>query len=231
MLTIYCGDDTVSSRDALLKDRAARVGGGMRLVTCDPSDIDTIIKNGGSLARDLFSGEPIYETQGLISALRKHYVRKTKEKLRELAASADITILDWEGKSAYDLGIDKDKFAFVREYRMPESSFSLLPSFVPHHASDFLKRLNILTQYQPIEVTFAMLVRHVRLMLMLHAGHKVKDSPYLIRLAQSSLHSWDHLALTQTYERLLSVDVNVKTGRNTPLTLREQLEVVASMTL
>ena len=127
MITIYCGDNTVLSRDALTLEKHKILKSGKYIQTVDASNVIEIIKSGGSDAVDLFTGAPMYETTNLIASLRKSYARKAKEHLRKIADDATIELLDWEDKSTYDLGIDKDKFSFVHEYKMSENTFTLLP--------------------------------------------------------------------------------------------------------
>ncbi len=231
MITIFCGDNSVLSRDALTQEKQKILKSGKYIQTVDATKVIDIIRSGGSDAIDLFAGAPVYETTNIIASLRKSYGRKAKEQLRSIANDASIELLDWEDKSTYDLGIDKDKFPFVHEYKMSESTFTLLPSLIPGKKSIFLTKLQTLTEHQPVELTFSMIVRHFRLMVALSAGLHPKDNPYLIRLAQNSLSHWSKDALLKFYHRLLSIDINTKTGRNTPLTTKEQLEIVVSMTL
>jgi hypothetical protein len=68
-------------------------------------------------------------------------------------------------------------------------------------------------------------------MIALSTGIRPKDNPYLIRLAQNSLSHWPKESLLKFYYRLLTIDLNVKTGRNTPLGLKQQLEILASFVL
>lgn len=231
MITIFCGDNTVLSRDALIQQKQTLVKSGSYIQTIDAAHVMEIIKSGGSDAIDLFTGAPVYETTNLITSLRKSYARKTKEQLRNIAQDTTIQLLDWEDKSAYDLGIDKDKFAFVHEYKMSENTFTLLPTLVPGKKAAFLNKLQTLSGIQPIELTFSMILRHVRLMLALSTGIRAKDNPYLIRLAQDSLSHWSKESLLKFYYRLLTIDLNVKTGRHTPLNLKQQLEILASFVL
>ena len=231
MLLIFCGDNTVLSRNAITKEKQRLVSKGRYIKTIESGSITEIIKSGGSDAVDLFTGAPVYETSNLIASLRKSYARKTKEQLRNIAKDPTIELLDWESKSAYDLGIDKDKFSFVHDYKMSESTFTLLPTIVPGSKELFLAKLRSLSEFQPIELTFSMIVRHFKLMIALSAGLKPKDNPFLVRVAQSSLRHWSADSLLKFYYRLLSTDLNVKTGRNTPLSLKDQLETLASYLL
>ncbi len=231
MLHIFCGDNTVLSRDALTQEKQRLNKSGKYIQTIDANSVIDIIKSGGSDAIDLFAGAPVYETTNLIASLRKSYSRKAKEQLRLIANDTSIELLDWEDKSTYDLGIDKDKFTFVREYKMSENTFTLLPTIVPGKKTVFLKKLQSLSEFQPIELTFSMILRHFKLMISLATGSRPKDNPYLIRLAQSSLTHWSKDSLLKFYYRLLTIDLNVKTGRNTPLNLKQQLEILASFVL
>ncbi len=231
MLTIFCGDHTVASREALISAKQTYLKSGREIKLIDASDVPELIKSGGSDAFDLFSGSPIYETVGLVSVFKRKYARKAKEELRTLASSSSIELLDWESKSAYDMGLDKEKGAWIKESKTSESTFTLLPSLSPGKATIFLQKLSSLSQSQPIEVTFAMVGRHVRLMIALSAGKVPRDNPYLVNLARSSLSTWDASQLTRLHYQLQRIEANVKTGTATPLSLREQLEIVVSMML
>jgi hypothetical protein len=231
MITIFCGDNTVLSRDALIQQKHNLIKSGNYIQTIDATRVIEIIKSGGSDAIDLFTGAPIYETTNLIASLRKSFARKAKEQLRNIVQDTTIQLLDWEDTSPYDLGIDKDKFAFVHEYKMSENTFTLLPTLVPGKKTEFLRKLQSISEFQPIELTFSMMVRHFKLMIALSAGLRAKDNPYLIRLAQNSQSHWPKESLLKFYYRLLTIDLNVKTGRNTPLGLKQQLEILASFVL
>lgn len=231
MLHIFCGDDTASSRAAYISKRAQLTQSGREVIPIEASAVADVIQSTGADVLNLFGEMPVYETTGLVSACKKIYGRKAKQQLRDLHADQTILLLDWEQKSAYDLGIDKDKFSFLKEYKLPHSTFTLLPTLIPGHKNECLKALRSLSAHQPLEVTFAMILRHVRLITQLAAGLTPKDNPFLIRLAQTSLsHFTPHQAL-KLYERLLSIDINVKTGRKTPLGLQAQLEVLIMMAL
>jgi len=221
----------VQSRDALIHEKKTLVRSGKYIQYIDAAQVIEIIKSGGSYAIDLFAGAPVYETTNLIASLRKSYARKAKEQLRLIANDASIELLDWEDKSTYDLGIDKDKFAFIHEFKMSENTFTLLPTIVPGKKIVFLTKLQSLSEFQPIELTFSMILRHFKLMISLSTGSRPKDNPYLIRLAQNSLTHWSKESLLKFYYHLLKIDLNVKTGRNTPLHLKEQLEILASFVL
>jgi hypothetical protein len=229
MLTIFCGDQTVASRDALTSAKQAYLKLGREIKQVDAGDVPELIKSGGSDAFDLFTGSPIYETVGLVSVFKRKYARKAKEELRTLASSSSIELLDWESKSAYDMGLDKEKGGWVKESKTSESTFTLLPILSPGNSSTFLKKLSVLSKSQPIEVTFAMIGRHVRLMITLSAESTPRDNPYLVNLARSCLRSWDTERLTQLHYQLQRIEANVKTGTATPLSLREQLEIVVAM--
>lgn len=231
MLSIYCGDNNIASRQAFSEIKSQFRKQGRLIYDIEASMIDDIVKSGGSDATDLFAGDPIYETSNLIISLKIKYQRKAKEYLRNLFANTSIQLIDWEQKSTYDLGIDKDKFDNVYEYRLADSTFSLIPSLIPGQKSIFLRKLQSLGKSQAIELTFAMILRHFKLMLVLAEGLNPKDSPALVWMARTSLPMWPKDKLLKFYNRLLLIDINVKTGRNTPLNLSEQLEILVSIAL
>lgn len=229
MLTIFCGDQTVASRDALISAKQTYLKSGREIKQIDAGDVPELIMSGGSDAYDLFTGSPVYETVGLVGVFKRKYARKAKEELRTLASNSSIELLDWESKSSYDMGLDKEKGGWIKESKTSESTFTLLPILSPSHASSFLLKLAALSKSQPIEVTFAMIGRHVRLMIALSTGMTPRDNPYLVNLARSCLRAWDVDRLTQFHYQLQRIEANVKTGTATPLSLREQLEIVVAM--
>jgi len=231
MLTIYCGDNSVASRDAFSQAKKVAAISGNSVTEIESSELLEIEKSGGSAASDLFGGRPVYITTNLVKVLKRKLVRKTKDKLRELSASEEIEIIDWEDSSAYDLGIDKDKFSFVKDYKLAVSTFTLLPKLKPKNAQNFLSELQELAKAQPIEVTIAMLMRHVKSMLLLKSGKSVRDNPYLVRLASSGSAHFTLPQLLEIYKRLLRADINVKTGRGTPLSIKEQVETIIAFLL
>lgn len=231
MLTIFCGDNTVASRDAYSKSLQILDSNGSFINDKDPAEILDIVISGGSGAHDLFSGRTIYTTTNLVKLLKRKLARNAKAKIRELAGDKNIEIVDWEDSSAYDLGIDKDKFDFVKDHKLASSTFTILPKLKPQNAKNFLSELQILSSHQPIELTMSMTLRHVRTMLMLKSGKVTRESPYMLRIAQSGSNYFSSTQLLELYKRLLRADVNVKTGRGTPLKIKEQLETIVAFLL
>lgn len=229
MLLVFCGDHTTASRDALSAKRSAYVKAGREVKFIEATDVIQMIMSGGSDAHDLFSGAPVYETTNLVAVFKRTYARKAKEELRTLVANTSVDLLDWENRSAYDLGLTGEKGGWVHDSPMPESTFSLLPLLVPGKSKEFLRKLRSLSLHQPLEMTFFMIVRQVRLMILLAADTRPKDSPYLVNMARAGLRTWDQARLVKFYHQLQKVEMNMKTGSNTPLSLRDQLEIVIMM--
>lgn len=231
MLHIFCGDDTATSRTTYIAKRTAYVSQGHVLVPLDATHIDTLMSTLGTVTENLFGEIPVYETTGLIPACKKLYGRKTKQMLRDLHADPTTILVDWEAKSAYDMGIDKDKFPFVAEYKPAQSTFTLLSALRPGNVATCLVTLRMLSAHQPIEVTFSMIIRHFRLMIAILSGETPRDNPYLVRLAMSAREKYTTHTALKIYEKLLSIDINTKTGRKTPLDLQAQLEILIAMAL
>ncbi len=231
MLTIFSGDNSVASRDSFSKAKSMIEAEGSFVNETDASNIIDIFQSGGSGAFDLFAGRPVYTTTNLIKVLKKKLARNAKAKIRELASDPNIEILDWEDSSAYDLGIDKDKFEFVKDHKLSSSTFTLLPKLKPKNASIILSELQNLTSHQPIEVTMAMILRHVRTMLVVKSGKVMRENPYMLRMAESGASAFTSSQLLELYKRLLRADVNVKTGRGSPLKIKEQFETIVAFLL
>jgi hypothetical protein len=229
MLTIFCGDDTVASRNKLTRARERFASQGYEIIQVDPSEIERIQKDGGLMAVSLFGRSAVYETTHLVPVYRRKYQKKTKEVLRQLASDQNIILIDWETKSSYDLGLESQ--LFVDESRVKENTFTLLPNCKPGNGPVFIKKLHDLTKTQPIEVTFAMLVRHVRNMLMISIHKRPKDAPFLVKIAQTCVKSWDMERLQRFYYQLLKVEVNTKSGYGTPLDLHQQIDVLSALML
>ena len=230
MLTIFCGDDTATSRAAFLRAKEAVLQQHGSPHEVESSEILDIVSSGGSDAWDLFTGKPTYFTTNLVKVLKRKLSRAAKAKLRELSADPSIQIVDWEDVSAYDLGFDKkDNFSFVRESPVSVSTFTLLPCVRPGSKREFVQILTALKRHQPIEVTYSMIMRHIKLMLALSQHKTPRENPYMVRLAATCLSQWsDTRSLLELYKRLLKTEINMKTGRNTPLSMTEQIEMIAA---
>lgn len=223
MLQILCGDDSIASREYLQTLKTQLKSKHYATLDIDAGELEELLSKGEVGGVDLFGQTTAYITSGLISVLKRRYPRKSKPEIVRISELKQSIIVDWEEKSSYDMGIDKEKWSFVKEFKAKETTFSLLESFYPGMATVALKKLDVLCQSQPIEVTFAMLCRHVRSMLLLSGGKRPVDSPYLVMIAQRCAAKWQTPKLLRLYETLFKLEMAQKTS-STPLTLRQNLQ-------
>jgi hypothetical protein len=231
MLSIFSGDDTVSSRNAFTIAKTNFIRKGSTLIDVDGYDLLRIDLSGGTHTDYLFGGRPIYTTTNLVKTIKKTFLRKAKDKLRELAMSREIDVLDWEDLSSYDLGIYKDRFEFVNDHKAKSNSFTLLARLRPSNQKIFLSDLCEVSDTQAIEVTFSMLRKNFKLALLLKSGLKPKDNPNVLRNATITSQLFTTDKLLEIYRRLLKAELNSKSGSNTPLTIKEQIETVMAFLL
>jgi hypothetical protein len=229
MLAIFCGDDSAASREAYTKTKFRLRPVASDRILIDPKEVLTLPTHADATMPDLFGITPLYETTRLIPTLKRSLGRKLKEYLLQIASHPSLTVIDWEDASAYDLGIHTYKASWIHDHPVTHNTFTFLKLCRPGNATSCLKSLQLLCTHQPIEVTFSMLQKQVRLMIALQTDLHLKENPYLVNLAKATMVAWPPKRLLSFHHQLQKIEINFKTGSNTPLSLRQQLEIVLMM--
>lgn len=211
MLTIICGEDTVSSRDYFKKLKAEFQNKGYQIYYLLPQDLREISSLPSS-SPTLFGDKIAYFTENLLAKLKDKKI-------------PSIPIIDWEEKSLYQLKIPKG--AVVKEFKLPISIFKLLDACYPGNLNNFLKILHQLSDKIDDGFIFVMLAKHIRNLLIIKLGERLdKLSPWQLKKIKTQSKFWSLKKLINFYEGLYRIDLRTKTSKN-PFDIRRSLDILA----
>lgn len=225
MLTIICGEDSISSRTYYLELREKYQASGNEIYDIKATEIAEIDK-GLSESVSLFSQKLIFFTQGLNKKISRRSNPTLFSLAEEIAKKKDIELIDWEEyTSGRELKLTKG--VTVKEFKVSESIFKLLDACYPKNLRQFISLLNSLPEKVDEIFIFIMLVRHVRNLLMVKLGRASKSlQSWQIAKLKSQAYYWDQNKLSSFYDGLYKIDVRIKTGNN-PFSLRKSLDLLA----
>lgn len=225
MLTIICGEDSISSRSYYLELKEKYQASGNEIYDIKATEISEI-KKGLSESVSLFSQKLIFFTQGLNKKISKRSNPTLFSLAEEIAKKKNIELIDWE---EYTMGreLKLTKGVTVKEFKASESIFKLLDSCYPKNLRQFISLLNSLPEKIDEVFIFIMLVRHVRNLLMVKLGNASKSlQSWQVAKLKSQAYYWDADKLSAFYDGLYKIDVALKTGKN-PFSLRKSLDLLA----
>jgi hypothetical protein len=176
---------------------------------------------------DLFGNESVYIIENLNKALGRKSAKDTMwNALEAIQKNTNVVLLDWERETASrDLKIAK--MGTVKEFRPDANVFMFVEAAHPGNLPRFLELLNKVATPQNDMLIYILLVRHVRNLLLIAIG----DPPASLQpwqrgklAAQAKL--WKPDQLTDFYDKLLAIEVSLKTGKSI-YSLKESIEIVS----
>src|SRR4030066_236078 len=99
MLTIICGEDSISSRNYFLEQQKIFIQKGYEIVNIDYRLVIELEESGESSA-SLFTQKRVYFTTNLNKKVLKKLNIKTEKKIKEIIKSVGIQLFDWEQDSS-----------------------------------------------------------------------------------------------------------------------------------
>ena len=225
MLTIICGEDSVSARNYFTDQQRLLKEKNFEAVNVDYHQVLELDETGASES-SLFSTKRIYFTNSLNKKVLKKLNNKTEKKIKELIASKDVQVYDWEEETS-SRDLKSVKGIIVKEFKPNQNIFKLLDSCYPGNLKTFLNNLQILSESTEDIFIFIMLARHMRNILIVKNGEKIpKLMSWQIAKLSNQAKYWKEENLTNFYEGLHRIDVNSKTN-GTPFSVKKSLDILA----
>lgn len=223
MLTIICGEDTVSSRNYLISLRRQYAAKNFGITNIHPSEIESLTRWLGE-SQSLFSEKKVFFSESLNRHIRRDN-KKVLDEIKKIARLKEVELIDWESVSAWELKIGK--IGSVKEFKPKDSIFKLLDSLYPTNKREFILLLGSVAENQDPHFIFTMLVRHVRTLILVkdHVPPSRLQS-WQIRKLQFQSGFWKLENLILFYESLLKIEISEKTG-STPYSLKDSLAILA----
>lgn len=224
MLFIICGEDNVSSRDYFLQLQQEYKEKGSDLTRVVPTELGAVLV-GSSAGPNLFGQQQIFVTENLNKTISRKKGDKALELLDRISKDKDLVLLDWEdGVGQRELKIAT--FGKVKEFRPSANIFKFLDSCYPSNLQSFISLLQSICTPQNEMFIYIMLRRHLRNLLLVSAKANIPSiQAWQAKKLQQQAKYWQPEALVSFYDRLISLDISLKTGKNA-YSLRGSLELL-----
>jgi len=225
MLTIICGEDSIASRNYFLEQEKLFREKNFEIGNIDYKQV-LELDDSQAASTSLFDQKRIYFTASLNKKVLKKLNSKTERKIKEIIASIEIQVFDWEEEtSARDL--KSIKGVVIKELKPSQTIFKLLDSCYPGNLKQFISSLKTISESTEDIFIFIMLARHMRNILITKLGERLpKLMSWQIAKLSNQAKYWKQENLINFYQGLHRIDVNSKTN-GTPYSVKEALEILA----
>ncbi len=228
MITVYCGENSISARTAYRAALDAYIAKGTEVREVSASALQEEYK-GALQNMSLFSKSIIYSVYQLEKAGFRKSTKAKKDKLYEtiVAISKDphIILIDFEdGKQSRELKL-KD-LAEIKESKASATVFTLLEMCYPGNAHEFITTLKSLCESQDEMFLLIMLFRHVRQLVLISQKSDLSQlSPWQKAKLISQANKWDPVKLLDFYSGLIKVEINAKSNGD-PYGIAKSIEIL-----
>lgn len=223
MITVICGEDTVTSRTyftSLLYDYRKK---NYEVKKIEPEEIFEINKWMAD-SSSLFAQKNIFVVEYLNKKVRRDN-KKLKDELEKIDKMKDIQLIDWEDVSARE--IKAGMGGKIKEFKPAKNIFKLTEAVYPGNKKTFLMLLGQLSDGANDQFIFLMLSRHIRSLILTKEGlSSSRIKQWQIYKLNSQAKHWSLDKLLDFYEGLLRIDISLKTGRS-PYSVKESLDILA----
>lgn len=224
MLTIICGEDTVTSRKYFsdLKHSFAKKGNEVKHISSSElPDIPKWLAESSSL----FGERLIFFAENTNKLLSRKKGDRLMETLKTIADLKNAELFIWEEAGGREIRLKG--IGQIKEFKPNQTIFKLLDMCVPSNKLPFLKALETLRQSTDEYFIFVMLHRHIRNVLVTKLGNPPASlQPWQMQKFASQANLWQLETLLTFYEGLIRIDISTKTGTN-PHGIKKSIEILA----
>ncbi len=224
MLTIICGEDSVSSRNYYKQLKLQKRQGGEEIRELVPTKLSEI-PLWLSESTSLFFRRMAVFTEHLNKHVSKrgnpHYVAL----IEKLAADKNVEIIDWE-EFLPRRNLKISARVTVKEFKSPQSVFTLLDNCYPGNLKQFITQLHTLPKKIDEFFIFSMLVRHIRNMVLVKTSRNTGTlQSWQIARLKAQARFWNIEDLIHFYDSLYRIDASTKSSM-TPFSITESLDII-----
>lgn len=230
MITVFSGDDIVSSRKAFLEAIDAFRLKNFEVSKFSGKDLSIEILETFSNPTSLFGEKKVLAIEGLLSGIKskekENVIKRIQSLLDSPCGEAGCTIIIWENREFNKFEQPKFGSGFVfKNFKLLSILFEFMDKIAPGKANDNLTLLHKVCEAVDPQYLFLMLVRQIRL-LILASDNEVSDIPSwqsgkLIRQAKI----FKKEELHKIYKNLLDIDFRQKTS-GSPFDILGELDLL-----
>lgn len=204
MISIYCGDDTVSSH-RLFVEKRHQLRAGSELLEINELTLPGVIS--GTLGVNLYNTSVSFFGQNLLS------LKKNRDLLNQISDGVSLTL--WEEKL---LSRDIKRYfpkAQIIDSKLPINLFTFLDNVMPGKKFAVLNSASALSGRVDDSILIFMLQRRVKQLysLMVSDGRGLKLASWQLSRLKSQATSWRKEQLLSFYDKLFTIEKNSKTNQ------------------
>ncbi len=204
MLTIYCGDDIVTSRENYFNCRERFIEKGSEIINFNSQSLGEVIS--GSFNTSLFMDNLVFFGENLFS------LKKNRDKL--LKATTDIDLVVWEEK--YDPRDLKRQFSQAKLIisKLPDNLFTFLDSIIPGRKKSLLESHHRIDETIEPNMLLFMLQKRIKQLIFVSMGNEsaLKLASWQLSRLKTQSTYWDSQKLLLFYDKLFAIEKNNKTS-------------------
>ena len=224
MLTIVCGEDTISSRKHFQNLKAEYKSKGFEIKILPDVRLETI-REQLTETSSLFTSQRVFFSENLVKQLKLKRNKASLEELDKIIKIKDIAWYDWETYTARE--ITNPKSAQIKEFKASTSIFKLLDECYPGNLKQFLGDMTQVLQSEEDGFIYAMLCKHIRTLILAKSNSLPPSTPPSQRgKLKSQAALWTLDKLISFYDGLARIDISVKTSAN-PYGIKKSLDIMA----
>jgi len=231
MITIICGEDTVSSRNYFFDLKKKYQEKGKEIENISGEELNDLLSWLGQ-SQTLFGLSKVFFIQNMFKKIVKRN-KKMLEKVIKILKSSEIDLIDWEdGLSTRGLKtilkLEFNQFRkSIKEFKPSKNIFKLLDACHPSNKQTFIKLLKSVSKKTDDYFIFIMLSRHIRnLILAKENGLSNNLQIWQKKKLQNQADYWKIYNLISFYQSLHRIDLKIKTSTS-PLSTKKLLDIMA----
>lgn len=212
-ITVYCGDDIISSRRAFLDELESLRNQNLELTKISGKELDVNQLELLSTPISLFGQKRCLAIDGLLSLPKS----KDKDKIIEIVTrrigGLDCYIVIWEKKDFSRAEQQKFGQEFIfKNFKLPEVLFKFLEKLSPSKTAENLRMFSAVIESVDPAFVFLMLVRQIRLLILSSENEVDSLPPWQVHKLSSQAKLFEKEKLCEIYKRLLEIDFQQKTS-------------------
>jgi DNA polymerase III delta subunit len=225
MLTIVCGEDSISSFNYYSSLKQSYLEKEYEITNISSADLDNITSWMGE-SQSLFASKQVFFTQNVNKKLSKKLNLKINKVIEDLIKNKKIELFSWEEETSLRF-LKFPKGAVIKEFKPSESIFKLQDSLFPGNLKGFLELLFRLEKSVDENFIFIMLIRHLRNLILVKTNQSdTKLQKWQIYKLKNQAAKWDADNLINFYNSLYKIEVNQKTSTN-PYSVKKSIDILA----
>lgn len=230
MLTIVCGEDSVSSYNYYSSLKKTFQDKNYEIHDINSADLENINKWMGE-SQSLFKQNKVFFTVNVNKRLSRKLNLKINRVVEKLIKDKTVEVITWEEElSSRELKFPKVSGTvryLIKEFKPSQNIFKLQDALYPGNLKSFLSILNQLTETVDENFVFIMLIRHLRNLLLVKTGQgNSKLQSWQIAKLKYQASKWPLDKLINFYDTFHKIDFSQKTSTN-PYSLKKSLDILS----